>query len=602
MNILLKLTLPIFIAFLIFSCIIHFYWADKVYENAFNDLKKQTTKELIALENDLIRNLLSKNYSAMFSSLDKQINNNKETWLEFHLYDDNNKHIYPLYPKHMSIDNNDLYIPIKYPLKLKGETIGMIKFYLNLDIKYLETEERIQELEQITFFTLFLLLIVVLLIQLKFIRLPLLKLEKIANNISKGNFDKPINISSHDEFGQLGLAFNTMQNNLASMHQSLIQAKNEANKSSESKSEFLANMSHEIRTPLNAINGFIELLKKQNKDESLIEYLNIITNSSKNLNQVIDDILDFSKIESGKLNIELVDFSSMDEFKTITYLFDAKSAEKSISLQLEIADNLPKYLKSDPFRIKQVISNLLSNAIKFSPSNKKILVSINYIKSYLTVSVKDQGLGIAQDKLELIFGAFNQADNSTTREYGGTGLGLAISSHLIKLLGGEIKVKSKIGEGSEFYFSIPVDAGQKVEEKPLLVKDIDTQNFKLLLVEDDTANQLLMKFALANFKLDYDLAGDGVQAVEHFKNSVTCNSKYDLILMDENMPNMNGIEATRKIREYEQLKKLKHTPIIALTANTLKGDRERFLAAGMDDFLSKPAELKTLKATIYKFV
>ena len=365
--------------------------------------------------------------------------------------------------------------------------------------------------------------------------------------------------------------------------------RDKALESAKAKGEFLANMSHEIRTPLNAIMGFIDLLKEENIGGKSEKYIDVISDSSKNLLNIIEDILDFSKIESRKLDIDKVDFNTKAEFEVITHLFDAKCSVKNISLSLILDKNLPHAINTDPLRIKQIITNLISNAVKFTPDGKNIIVKIDYTHNKLNVSVKDEGKGIAKDKLLHIFEAFSQEDSSTTRKYGGTGLGLSISSELVKLLGGELKLKSEVGKGSEFYFSIPVTIGKELKSELIIAKEVDFKDKKILLVEDNKANQMFMKVILEKIKIFYDISNDGVEAVEQFKKS-----KYDAILMDENMPNMNGIEATRQILEYEKLNQLTHTPIIALTANALKGDRERFIEAGLDEYLTKPVNKEKL--------
>ena len=380
----------------------------------------------------------------------------------------------------------------------------------------------------------------------------------------------------------------------------LIYEKERALGATKAKSQFLANMSHEIRTPLNGILGFVDILKEDITDTQNKEYLNIIDNSSHHLLGIIEDILDFSKIESGKLEIENIDFNTTNELQSTIDLFKAKASEKNISLEISIDKDIPKYLNSDPLRIKQVISNLLSNAIKFTPNGKKIFIDINYKDENLNISVKDQGIGVNKDNLSHIFDSFTQENSSTTREFGGTGLGLSISNELVKLLGGEIKVTSEIGIGSEFYFSIPIKLGlAKIDEKvknEIEDKDIKL-NGKILVVEDNKANQVFMKVILQKIGLQFDIASDGIEAIEQFKNN-----KYDAILMDENMPNMNGIEATRQILNIEKENNLNHTPIIALTANALKGDRERFLSAGMDEYLTKPLNKIILNKVLNKFI
>jgi|GEM_PF-2035126 len=388
-----------------------------------------------------------------------------------------------------------------------------------------------------------------------------------------------------------------------------------AQNANKAKSEFLANMSHEIRTPLNAIMGFIDLLKDDEQNNDKLNYLKTIDKSSHNLLEIINDILDFSKIESNLIELEYRDFNTMDEFESIVELFRARVNEKDINFVVDIDNNLPKHLNSDILRIKQVIINLISNAIKFTPNNKTIKFKIEYARAKATsdcsyenenlyISIKDEGIGIPQDKLQTIFEPFTQADNSTTRKFGGTGLGLTISSKLIIAIGGELKVKSEQDVGSEFYFTIPVKYVEiKDEIKNILIKE-NKLSGHILLVEDNEANQMFMKIILKKMGFTFDIAFNGVEALIRFPR-LTCEgnkTKYDVILMDENMPNMGGIEATKKILEIEKELTLPHTPIIALTANALKGDRERFLNAGMDEYLTKPLNKKKLVEVLEKFI
>ena len=417
------------------------------------------------------------------------------------------------------------------------------------------------------------------------------------------DFEK-INIKTEDEFGTIADTLNNMTEELIKKelqnkqkNKEVQEAQKKAILSAKAKSEFLANMSHEIRTPLNAVLGFIDLLKEETKGRKSATYVDIIESSSKSLLKIIEDILDFSKIESGKLDIDKVDFNTKTEFEVIAHLFDAKCSQKDISLILNLDSSLPQVINTDPLRIKQVISNLLSNAVKFTPNGKKIIVDIHCKNNLLYVSVKDEGVGIAKDKQNYIFEAFAQEDSSTTRVHGGTGLGLSISSELIKLLGGELKVESEVGIGSIFYFSIPIVVGEELKIKLTNDKDIKFNNQKILLVEDNKANQLFMKVILKKMNLSFDIANDGVEAVDMCKLN-----KYEAILMDENMPNLDGIGATKQILEYEKQNNLSHTPIIALTANALKGDRERFLEAGMDEYLTKPVNKKRLVEVLTIFL
>ena len=376
---------------------------------------------------------------------------------------------------------------------------------------------------------------------------------------------------------------------IRTMNRDLKLAKEEAEQASMQKSQFLANMSHEIRTPLNAVIGFISLLHEKETDAEKIKYLNIIKSSSDALLQIISDILDISKIESGKLKIDYVDFKPYEELHSVAELFQEKAAQKGVVLKINYDDNIPEVLFSDVLRIKQILLNLLSNAVKFTPKGSSIECTIWYALDCLNIEVKDYGIGIPKDKQKYIFEPFSQAENSTTRKYGGTGLGLAISVKLLKMLNSKLTLKSEEGRGSAFMFSIAMPEGKSISNKS--VEDVEDKPLKghILIVEDVEVNSMFVGIVLDNAGLTHDVAFNGFEAIEKYKTK-----KYDLILMDENMPKLGGIEATKIILNIEKENKLQHIPIISLTANALKGDRERFIEAGMDDYLSKPVNPASL--------
>ena len=365
--------------------------------------------------------------------------------------------------------------------------------------------------------------------------------------------------------------------------------KEHAEFTNKSKSRFLANMSHEIRTPMNAILGFVDILQKSEVDEKRKEHFSYIRNSSQLLLSIVNDILDISKIESGKLSIAPTATDSKHLLESILGVYQSICNDKAIAFQYHVDDALPATLLIDAVRVKQVILNILSNAVKFTPQNGNVSLHIWYDKKreVLFCDVKDTGIGIAAGNLDKVFNAFEQEDASTTRKFGGTGLGLSISSSLIKMMGGEITVQSCLGEGScfSFFMDAPLYEEQTLDEtqQVLTLKKKINLDIKVLIVEDNRTNQKLLGFFLDDLDIEYAIAEDGLEAIECFKTK-----EYDIILMDENMPNMNGIEATKVIRMLEEEQALEPIVIIAVTANAFTGDRERFLNAQMNDYISKP--------------
>ena len=488
-----------------------------------------------------------------------------------------------------------------------------------------------------------------------------------------------------------------------------------AEEATKAKSLFLANMSHEIRTPLNGILGFLELLNTTDLTEEQIDYVNTISQSAKNLLQIVNNILDVSKIESNKVSLELIDFKALDEFESILELFATPAAQKNIEYTAYISPDIPSVLKGDILKIKEIITNLLSNAIKFTPNNgyihvKILLEKIINNKAKIYFEIEDNGIGMSEEQKEKVFEAFSQADESVTRKYGGTGLGLTIVKSYVEMMGGNIFIDSELNKGTKFYFDLLFDI---VDKKPKYSKnifstkeiailntqketvrketaleylsyfgikkigvnsiteinslanrekfdavmifyeesDIDTienlnkinipkifvtsyakkekinnynynsvifdpntpskifksinsleeiqfekdiqsseepkniYSLKVLIAEDNPINQKLLQTTLKSLGIESEVANNGLEAFNKYSMNP---DKYDVIFMDIQMPIMDGIETTQEILEFEEEEEIPHTPIIAVTANVLKGDRERFLGAGMDEYIAKP--------------
>lgn len=383
----------------------------------------------------------------------------------------------------------------------------------------------------------------------------------------------------------------------------MARAKQAAESSSQMKSEFLANMSHEIRTPLNGIIGMTDLALMSNPEQSQKEILEIIRYSAKDLTSIINDILDFSKVEAGKMKIEDLDVCLARFINETAQIIRSKAQERGLELELVIDEKLPEWIVTDPLRLRQILNNLLSNAIKFTEKGKiKLQVTLNQKVGSDTIilfQVQDSGVGISDKNRELLFQSFTQADNTISRKYGGTGLGLAISKKLTELLGGKIWFESEESKGTTFFFTIcskalSIDRHKEVEtsiEKGLSATDGKSLN--ILLAEDVAVNQVMMQMILKKMGHRVTLAENGKKAVSLFSSQ-----KWDLVLMDIQMPEMDGIEAAQKIRSAEISGR---TPIVALTANAMLDDASKCFAAGMDAYLTKPLNMEQLASTLQKF-
>ena len=365
-------------------------------------------------------------------------------------------------------------------------------------------------------------------------------------------------------------------------------AKLNAEHNAEAKQQFLANMSHEIRTPMNGIIGISELLKKSITTPQQHEYLHLIQESAKNLLVIVNDVLDIEKIIAGKLELENIPFRPCERVHLSVESFRFKAEEKQISLSYK--NNLPEglLLKGDPYRLSQILNNLINNAIKFTEKgNVHVRTRVkDQNDTHVTVEfiVTDTGTGIAADKLEEIFEPYVQAGSDISRKYGGTGLGLAICKNLIQMHGGEISVRSESGHGSKFSFSIPFARAveEVVVEHPKIPDPTNIQAYRILVAEDVEINQFLIKHILQSWGCNFTIVPDGLEAFDE-----VFNNDYDLVLMDIQMPVMNGVEATKRIRQLTDPVKAS-VPIIALTANALRGDNEQFIAAGMNGYIPKP--------------
>lgn len=368
------------------------------------------------------------------------------------------------------------------------------------------------------------------------------------------------------------------------------------------REQFMANMSHEIRTPLNAIIGFSSLLNRADLKTEQQELVNNIKTSSESLLNIVNDILDFSKIEAGMLILEKTPFDLPGLLHSVQQMFTEKARAKNLSFDFDLAPDLPQRLVGDPTRVTQIFINLLSNAIKFTHQGG-ILLRAKVAKTYhqdqvdIHIEIKDTGIGIPADQIERVFQRFTQSDEQTTRLYGGTGLGLPIVKQLAEAMHGSISVKSEVGQGSDFNLVLPfevagdepVAAAPKQEEQ-----EADLPNVQLLVAEDNPMNRRVVELLLEEWKINYTMVQNGREVLELLEATPKA---FDMVFMDIQMPEMDGYEATRLIRQQLKLE----LPVIAMTAHALAGEREKCLRMGMNDYISKPFREFELRQIIARF-
>ena len=528
------------------------------------------------------------------------------------------------------------------PIVRDNEFIGSIYLQSNLHELYLH-------LSNILFLALIAALISVVLAAVLSARLQRLlarPITELADTISditrRQHYDRQVQKFDNDEIGQLYDCFNEMLAQIKERDDRLLQhseqleitvasrthelkaanrglkenlselneAKEAALTAAKAKSAFLANMSHEIRTPMNGVLGMLEMIKDTSLSETQGDLLRTAYASAESLLAIINDILDFSKIEAGKMTIEHIEISVRNVVSDICTLLGGTAREKGLTLSCDIDPDLPGVLIGDPVRLRQVLTNLIGNAVKFTETGE-VRVKVNLLQcvessAQVEFSVEDTGIGISRTVLPQLFDEFTQADGSTTRKFGGTGLGLTISRQLVELMGGNISVVSTEGLGSTFTFTLDMAICQdqtRQQEPATGLEDSTGQQqditafpdgIRVLMAEDNVVNQKVAISMLKKIGIQHiDVARDGREAVS--MNSI---QTYDLILMDCQMPQMSGYEATGVIRQQEREQQLPPIPIIAMTANAMTEDREKCLAAGMDDYLSKPVKTQELQKTL----
>ena len=433
---------------------------------------------------------------------------------------------------------------------------------------------------------------------------PVNRLSQVMRTVAaSGDFAQRVERSSDDELGRLTDSFNDLLVKLHDNDQALrrtmtelVGARDAAESANRLKSQFLANMSHEIRTPLNGLLAMSQVMALDDMGEIQRQRLEVIRQSGEALLAILNDVLDVSKIEAGKLELEVEDFDTEAVMQGAAAAFAALAERKGLPLVVEIAVEAAGPRRGDAARLRQIVCNLISNALKFTESGE-VRLAVTGDAQGLTIAVHDTGIGIPPSALPLLFQKFTQADSSTTRRFGGTGLGLAICQELAELMGGSITVESRDGEGSTFRVAVPLPRVARQAPAPAPVEarqaDADSRALRVLAAEDNATNQLVLSTIMDIFGVELTLVGDCRQAVDAW-----AAGEFDLILMDIQMPVMDGLTATRAIRVAEADTGRARTPIIALSAHAMTHQVKEYLAAGVDLHVSKPIELPKLQAAM----
>ncbi len=438
---------------------------------------------------------------------------------------------------------------------------------------------------------------------------PVIRLSHVMEDVAaSGDFQRRVAEAGDDEFAKLSRSFNALlhqlhvnDSDLRRTLAQLVEAKNTAEAANTAKSQFLANMSHEIRTPLNGVITMAEIMAAGDLSAPQRQKLDVVRNSSAALLLILNDLLDLSKIEAGHVELLIEDQDLSGLLREMYDSYSPMLRQKGLDPILSVTEDLSGHWRIDAYRLRQVISNLMSNALKFTAQGSITLGGqVNWPspdEAIVTLTVSDTGIGIPRDKIDRLFEKFVQVDGSTTRQYGGTGLGLAICRELVSMMGGKIWIESVEGEGSTFYVQLPLTrslSAPLLAPKPTsAVTHSPHPHLKILAAEDVRANQMVLQAALEHRNIDLTLVDNGAQALEAFGLE-----RFDLILMDIQMPIMDGLAATRAIRNTERLSGLAPTPIIALSANAMDYQIASYREAGCDDYIAKPIDLTRLANAI----